>query len=64
MASGKVGMGGVGAFPPAGAAVAEAASSRGVPSVQAPTVVAACLRRRRRQQRRRRWRLTPVVAAA
>jgi hypothetical protein len=49
MASGEVGVGGVGAFPPAVAAVAEAATSRGVPSVQAPTVVAARLRRRRQR---------------
>jgi hypothetical protein len=43
-ASGERGVGGVGAFPPAVAAVAGAAMSMGVPSVQAPTVVAARLR--------------------
>jgi hypothetical protein len=52
----------VGAFPPAVSAVAKAAGFVEFPSVQAPTVVAACLRRRRRRRRRRR--LTPVVAAA
>jgi hypothetical protein len=56
-ASGKGGVGGVGR-PPAVAAVAEAAASVELPSVQAPTVVAARLRRRRRQC------LAPVVAAA
>jgi hypothetical protein len=54
------GEGGVGTSPPAVAAIAEAATSRGVLSVLAPTVVAAGLRRRR--QRRRRRRLAPVVA--
>jgi hypothetical protein len=58
IASGEGGVGGVGAFPLAVVAIAEAATSRGVPSVQAPTVVAARLGRRRRR------RLTPVVAAA
>jgi hypothetical protein len=43
-ASGEGGVGGVGAFPPAVAAVAEAAMSVEFPSVQAPTVVAARLR--------------------
>ncbi len=60
IASGEGGVGGVGTSPPAGAAIAEAATSRGVPSVLAPTVVAACLRRRRR----RRQCLAPVVAEA
>ncbi len=55
------GEGGMGAFPPAVAAVAEAAVSVELPSVQAPTVVAARLRRRRQRRRRR---LAPVVAAA
>jgi hypothetical protein len=48
-ASGEGGVGGVGAFPPAMAAVAEAAVSVEFSSVQAPTVVAARLRRRRRR---------------
>ncbi len=60
--SGEGGVGGVGELPPAVAVVAEAAVFVGVPSVQAPTVVAARLRRRRRRRRRRR--LAPVVAAA
>ncbi len=59
IASGEGGVGGVGGFPPAEAAVAEAAVSVEIPSVQAPTVVAARLRRRRRRRR-----LAPVVAAA
>ncbi len=46
----------MGELPPVVAVVAEAAVFAGVPSVQAPTVVAARLRRRRR--------LAPVVAAA
>jgi hypothetical protein len=48
IASGEGGVGGVGTSPPAGAATAEAATSRGVPSVLAPRVVAACIRRRLR----------------
>ncbi len=60
--SGEGGVGGVGELPPAVAIVAEAAVFVRVPSVQAPTVVAARLRRR--QRRRRRRRLAPVVAAA
>ncbi len=44
--SGEGGVGGVGELPPAVAVVAEAAVSMRVPSVQAPTVVAARLRRR------------------
>jgi hypothetical protein len=58
IASDEGGVGGVGTSPPAGVAAAEAATSRGVPSVLAPTVVAACLHRRRRRC------LAPVVAAA
>jgi hypothetical protein len=44
IASGEGGVGGAREFPQAVAAVAEAATSRGVPSVQAPTLVAAHLR--------------------
>ncbi len=44
-ASGEGGVGDVGAFPPAVAAVAEAAGFVDLPSVQAPTVVVARLRR-------------------
>ncbi len=62
IASGEGGVGSVGLFPPAVAAIAEAATSRGVPSVQVPTVVAARLRCRWRRRRRRR--LTPLAAVA